>query len=324
MSIDKAKTDGSYEYIRLKPTGYSGAGNSNALYLVGMTGRRSSSKPSTIELYLINGQPSFSPSNEVLDQKTVGGNSTIEVFSTSAGLSSMTHVRTFHHPQLATPNNVALLPDGSIYYTNDHGLSRAGWRHELSPLLRTGDVSHCTATTPPVCKQVATGFAFPNGLHYSRRHNKLFVPSAAIGDIHVYTPLPNHDLEFVETIKVAYPIDNLSEDNDGSIIAAIFPSTELFEKFKDHDPSNSYPLEVQREMRLHGANKIAKEPASGAMRIRRVGKGPQGERWEVEKIIEDNDGEVLPASTTVIRDAKTGRLLMSSVVSEWIAVCEPK
>ncbi len=47
----------------------------------------------------------------------------------------------------------------------------------------------------------------------------------------------------------------------------------------------------------------------------RAGKGPQGKGWEVGKLIED-DGEMLPASATVIRDSKTGGLFMSSVVSE--------
>ena len=324
MSIDKPTSDGSYEYDVLKPTAYSGAGDSSALYLVGLTGRRRPSDPSTIELYLINNQPSFSPSKELLDQQAHGANSTIEVFSFMPSSPVMTHIRTFFHPQIATPNNVAVMPDGSIYYTNDHGLSRSGTWHELSPLIRTGDVSHCTASTPPVCKKVAGGYAFPNGLHYSPRHKKLFVPSAALGDIQVYRPLPNHDLEFQETIKIPYPIDNLSEDNDGNIIAAVFPkSRELFAKSKDYDPNNVHSLEVQREMRLHGSNRVTKEPATAAMRISRVGKGPEGERWEVSKLIED-DGEVLPASTTVIRDAKTGRLFLSSVVSEWVGVCEPK
>ena len=324
MSIDKPTSDGSYEYDVVKPTGYSGAGDSSALYLVGLTGRRRPHDPSTIELYLINNQPSFSPSNELLDQKAQGGNSTIEVFSFLPSSPVMTHIRTFHHPQIATPNNVAVMPDGSIYYTNDHGASRSGRWHDLSPILRTGDVSHCTASTPPVCKKVAGGFAFPNGLHYSPRHKKLFVPSAALGDIHIYKPLPNHDLQFLETVKIPYPIDNLSEDNDGNIIAAVLPkSTELFAKFKDFDPSNVHPLEVQREMRLNGPNKVAKEPASAAMQIQRTGKGLEGERWEVSKLVED-DGEVLPASTTVIRDARTGRLFLSSVVSEWISVCEPE
>ena len=329
LSIDKPTADGSYELHVLNPTSYTGAGGSNAIYLVGLTGRRDPSDPSKIQLYLVNAQPYFSPSNELLDQKAVGGNSTIEVFSITPGSAElrkgeMKHVRTFHDPQIATPNNVAVMPDGSFYYTNDHGLTRTGWRHETSPILRTGDVSHCTtATSPPICKRVASGFAFPNGLHYSPRHGKLFVPSAALGDVHVYTPLPNHELQLQQVIKIPYPIDNLSEDRDGNIIAAVFPRLpEAMAKFKDMDPSNVHSLDVQRQRRLYGADRLKKEPATAAMKITRVGMGLEGERWVVSKLVEDGEGEVLPASTTYVRDGKTGTVFCSSVVSEWIGVCE--
>ena len=93
-------------------------------------------------------------------------------------------------------------------------------------------------------------------------------------------------------------------------------------KFKDMDPSNVHSLDVQRQRRLYGADKIGKEPATAAMKITRVGMGLEGESWVVSKLIEDGEGEVLPASTTYVRDGRTGRVFCSSVVSEWIGVCE--
>jgi arylesterase / paraoxonase len=329
MSIDSPSSSGGFEYKTLKPTGYVGAGGESALYFVGMTGRATPSSVGSVDLYLVNAQPSFHPNNTLKDQASEGGNSTIEIFTTTPGSASMRHTHTFFHPQLATPNNVGLMPDGSIYFTNDHGLSRSGGMHELSTLLRTGDVSWCSApsTKPQVCKRVASGYAFPNGLHYSNKHDRLFVPSAALGHVYVYKPLPNHDLQFLEKIHLPYPIDNMSEDSEGNIIAAVLPKFgEIFEKFKDHDPSNSLSTAVLRDMRFgkDGSLRIKKEPVSAAFIIKRTGRGTDGETWEAKKLIEDRDGEVLPASTTVIRDGKTGRLFFSSVVSEWIAWCEPK
>ena len=65
-----------------------------------------------------------------------------------------------------------------------------------------------------------------------------------------------------------------------------------------------------------------KKVASAGMRVRKV--GTEGYVYEVEKVIEDGAGEVLPASTTVVHDKKTGRLFLSGVFSHFIAVCEPK
>lgn len=114
---------------------------------------------------------------------------------------------------------------------------------------------------------------------------------------------------------MGYSIDNLSADQDGDVYVAMFPvGIDILLAFKD--PKNA-------------------RPASGALRLREVG----GE-YVVEKVIEDKNGEVLPASTTVVRDAKTGRLFFGSkfppsimsrialltmpgVVSPFISVCDP-
>jgi arylesterase / paraoxonase len=332
MSIDKPTTPGSYEYTVLEPTSYINAGGESALYLVGMTGRRAPTSSDTIELYLVNAQPSFHPNGTLKDQPTEGGNSTIELFTHTPGSNTMTHSHTFFHPNLATPNNVAVLPDGSIYFTNDHGLSRHGTWHDLSPSLRTGDVSHCTApnkshpSLPNSCKRVASSFAFPNGLHYSSRHNILAVPSAAFGNLYIYRPLlPSHNLQYLTTIPIPYPIDNISEDSDGSLLLAAFPKPGILEKFKDHGYiDRGYPAEISREMHLMKTEMDGgKQPASTALRVRIPEKDVEDAKgWVVEKVIEDGDGEVLPASTTVVRDGRTGRLFLVGVVSEWISVCE--
>ena len=44
----------------------------------------------------------------------------------------------------------------------------------------------------------------------------------------------------------------------------------------------------------------------------------------VEKVIEDREGKVLPAASTVVHDVKTGNLWLSGFASKFITVCEPK
>lgn len=165
------------------------------------------------------------------------------------------------------------------------------------------------------CKKAAGGFKFPNGLARGR-DGLIYVPNSLTGMIHIFKVLPNHELEKVDEVFAGYSIDNLNMDRDGDFYIAAFPrGIDIFMAYED--PYNAYP-------------------AATALRLRKV----EG-KYVVEKVIEDGDGEALPAATTVIHDAKTGRLFFSSefsgssmcangmltfpgVISPFISVCEPK
>ncbi|GKT89663.1 serum paraoxonase arylesterase [Colletotrichum tofieldiae] len=160
----------------------------------------------------------------------------------------------------------------------------------ISPLLGQGDISFCSASSG--CKRVSERHRYPNGL-VRGRDGLIYVPSAMAGGVQVYK---------VAEIPVPYSIDNLSVDGKGDIYAAVFPrGIEILQAAKD-------PLNIS--------------PKSAAVRIRKEGEGEGVYVWE--KVIEDGAGEVLPGSTVVVHDAKTGRLFFGGVVSPFIAVCEPK
>ena len=54
--------------------------------------------------------------------KEVGANSVVEIFRTTLGRNTLTHVRTVEDPVIDTPNDIVGSPDGkSFYFTNDHG-----------------------------------------------------------------------------------------------------------------------------------------------------------------------------------------------------------
>jgi hypothetical protein len=108
-----------------------------------------------------------------------------------------------------------------------------------------------------------------------------------MGTLTIYNILPNKDLEKTDEIKLGYGLDNASIDENGDIWVAAFPvGVAIFDALKD--PYN------------------ARAPAA-VLRVRRV----DGE-WKVEKVLEDKDGDILPATTTAVHDAKTGRLFLSS------------
>jgi arylesterase / paraoxonase len=55
--------------------------------------------------------------------KLVGADSVVEIFKTTVGGNTLTHVRTIESPIINTPNDLVGSPDGkSFYFTNDHGV----------------------------------------------------------------------------------------------------------------------------------------------------------------------------------------------------------
>ncbi|OHE93609.1 hypothetical protein CORC01_11108 [Colletotrichum orchidophilum] len=297
LDIDSPKGD-AFEYRVLETPGFTGTAGDGLLQLVGLTGI-DAPQGDRVELFLVNNRPSVDPvTGDLLDQKSVGANSTIEIFETGPRAMGMKHVRTFASANISTPNNIAALSSEAFYFTNANGPHKVGLQFFIGPLMGDGDVSFCSASSG--CKRISERHRMPNGL-VRGRDAFIYVPSSLAGGVQVFEVLPKDDgLKKVADIPVPYAIDNLSVDSKGDIFAAVFPrGIEILLAGKD-------PLNVR--------------PKSAAVRIRKEAEGD----YVWEKIIEDGLGEVLPGSTTVVHDAKTGRLFFGGVTSPFIAVCEPK
>lgn len=298
LDLDKPVGD-SFSYRVLSTPGYTGTNGDGKLNLVAISGI---DHPEHIDLFLNNNRPSIDEATgQLLDNAKVGANATIELFRIAKPLTSNTaeFVKTFVDPQIATPNNIAPTDSGSFYITNDHGINKAGLWHSLSPMISSGDVSFCPADGP--CKRVASGYAFPNGLLLGRKDGLLYVPSTSLGTITVYAPQPDGSLQELETIETDYPLDNISEDENGDYWVPGIPKLGKIMEMFDNPSGDS------------------KSPAT-VFRIKRKGNGRKG--YEVKKVLEDSESEVLPATTTVVHDAKTGRLFLSGIVSPFVSVCE--
>ncbi|KAJ4252873.1 hypothetical protein NW762_010779 [Fusarium torreyae] len=294
LDIDKPVNNG-FELRTLKTPAFSGTAEDGLINVSGFSGI--DTPEGGVELFLINMRPSVdAETGKYLDQYVHGANTTIELFATGAEATELKHVRTYADKGIVTPNRVAAVDSNTFYATNDHGPHRFGLRHHLSMILGHGDVHLCE--TGKECKEVVSNMKFPNGLTVGK-DGLIYVPDSMTGSLYVYRILPNKDLEKVDEVKLGYGIDNASVDENGDIWVAAFPvGVEIFKAYKD--PYNAHP------------------PAA-ALRVRKV----EG-KYVVDKVIEDAEGEVLPAATTVVHDAKTGRLFFSSVISPFIAVCEPK
>ncbi|KAL0936457.1 serum paraoxonase arylesterase [Colletotrichum truncatum] len=296
LDIDKPKGD-AFEYRTLSTPGFTGTAGDGLLQLVGFTGI-DAPNGDRVELLVVNNRPPIDPATgEVLDEAHEGANSTIEVFETGPLATGLKHIRTLANANISSPNRIAALSSTSFYFTNNSGDKKRGLGFFLSGFMGHGDVAYCSASG---CKRVYTNLKVPNGL-VRGLDGLIYVPSALFGGVKVFRVRPdNNGLVWVADIPVPYGIDNLSVDSKGDLYAAVFPrGAEILQSFED--PFNA-------------------RPKSAAVRIHKDSEGAY--TWE--KIIEDGEGEVLPGTTTVVHDAKTGRLFFSGVVSPFIAVCEPK
>ncbi|KAF5620138.1 serum paraoxonase arylesterase [Fusarium sp. NRRL 52700] len=291
LDIDKPLDNG-FEFRVLKTPDFVGTAGDGLVNLAGFSGIEQEN--GEVDLFLVNLRPSVDADGRLVDQYVHGGNATIEHFVTGPQATEMKHIRTYANHRIATPNRVAVMNDKSFYISNDHGPHKFGWRHHLSMILGFSDVTFCDTQT---CKTVAPNLQFPNGLVIN--DNILYLPDSITGRLCIYRIIPNKDLKKIDEVNLGYGVDNASVDENGDIWIAAFPiGVEIFKAY--NDPYNAHP-------------------PSAVLRVRKI----EGE-YVVEKMLEDAKGEVLPAATTVVHDAKTGKLFLSSVISPFIAVCEPK
>jgi hypothetical protein len=288
------------------PLGTYGALGNAILDTVGFTGEIIS--PSTIHFYIPNLPPYM---GSYFDAATLGANASIEVFSHERGTTEMQHLRTIQSPAIWSPNRPASLGGGSFLVTNDHG-AKLGWRKHLELFIGGGTVAYCsytgechTATSAPEYPNFTKNLKFPNGLARAE-DGLIYVPSTADGTVKVFTLQPNQTMHLLHTIPVGMPLDNVSPDAKGDLWVPGFPDVRQLLK------STSDPYEHVSPSTIFRIRKVASKGKEGGL------------AYEVEKMLEDKEGKVISGATTVVHDAKSGRLFIGAAVSPYLVVCEPR
>ncbi|KAB8239127.1 calcium-dependent phosphotriesterase [Aspergillus alliaceus] len=255
-----------------------------------------------LRFWLINHKPpEDGVTGEVLDATRLGANSTVEIFDLNRGSTRLEHVRTIASSAIISPNDLAVDDDGvGFLITNDHN-TKVGLFRPLTMLFGGGSVAYCRSDTGK-CHVVADkDFHFPNGV--TKGNDGLFyVAHSAKGKVTVHQ-MVGEQLVQVDEILLHIPLDNLSRDSEGNIIAAAIPDSLRFVKSM-HDPAVSAP--------------------AAAFMIRRADWQSNENRenpYEVIKLVEDKDGKVLPTTTVAIRDTNSRRLFLGGVVSPFIGIC---
>ncbi|KAF4620609.1 hypothetical protein D9613_000255 [Agrocybe pediades] len=269
---------------RLKVKGFE---STRGLSLHGMDVVPSSSNPSDLFVYLVNHR---APLGNLL-AKDVGADSVIEIFKTTVGGQTLTHIATIQDPIVIAPNDIVGSADGkSFYFTNDHG-AKVGLIRELDLLGRAStSVVYCHVEQG--CKYAIENMQGNNGI--ARAPNGTFyIANCLHGGLYVLEERKDNKLQLVDYLKADRGLDNLSVDSEGFVWAAAFPNifTLLFKHFSD--PSIPSPSSALR---------FSANPSHGAT----TGK----ENLKVERLFED-DGSVASGITSVVYDAQRKLLFLS-------------
>ena len=99
---------------------FGGNHGDGALDLHGIDIRADTSSPPTLKILIVNHRPAMDPqTGSLLDAKKLGANSTIEIFESVIGETTMKHIKTYVDPAIETPNDLAWVSDESFVFTND-------------------------------------------------------------------------------------------------------------------------------------------------------------------------------------------------------------
>ncbi|CAG8976810.1 hypothetical protein HYALB_00009074 [Hymenoscyphus albidus] len=308
LNIDTPGADGLYNIRPLPiPTTYQSASHNQeidvhaiSLYALPAKGN----EPAKLRLMINNHRPPVYVDGGG-DVAKYGANSTIEVFELRRGSEVLEFVRTIWSPEvLVTPNNLVDLGDGEgggVLVTNDHS-RKVGKMRALEMFWGGGSIAYCpNHQTPCHIATPSTTFNFPNGITQDPE-GLIYVANSGTGTITVLSlNTTTQMLDQIHEIDIKMPIDNLRVDSRWDVYVAGSPDVVGL---------------VRSSSKMEG-----RDVGSSVFRVRMVGE--EGvRRWEVVKVLEDVEGKILPASTVVAHDAKTGNLWLGSVASSFITVCE--
>lgn len=259
-----------------------------------------------LRFWLINHRPPIDDkSGNFLDSTKVGANTTIEIFDLDQKSSKLEYVKTIHDDALVSPNNLAVDDDGvGFLVTNDHDIKVSVFR-DLTQIIGGGSTTYCRTDTGKCNFAARKGFYLPNGV--VKGHDGLFyIAHSAKGKVTAHK-MTRDGLVQTNEVRLHVPLDNLSVDANGNIIAAAFP-------------------DALKSVEAMGNPKEATAPATAIMIRKSVpqAQGNEEEVYETFKLAEDRDAKFLPTSTVAINDVVSERLFFGGVSSPYIAVCKKR
>ena len=119
----------------MRTPGFTGSHGDGALDLHGIDIRADFGTPPKLKLLVVNHRPPMDPdTGSLLDAAKIGANSTIEIFESVVGETTMKHIKTYSSPVIDTPNDVAWITDKTFVFTNDRS-GKVGLVSSFAPNL---------------------------------------------------------------------------------------------------------------------------------------------------------------------------------------------
>lgn len=217
--------------------------------------------------------------------------STLEVFDWVGG--KLSHVRTYSHDVLVTPNDLLALGPEDIFISHDHG-SRSHLAQSLEHFTRWGRgyLTHYDGTAFFV---VDSGISFANGLAFDPKNKRLYLAAMLEKAVRVYDLNdPNKPL-FLRSIPLTAGPDNIKLDTNGNLWVAAHPKLLTL---KSHSEKHSYPAP---SMVIRVKNLDSNTPLA-------------------EEVMVD-DGKILPAASVALPVGK--KIFLGAIYDPRILECDP-
>ncbi|CAG9944871.1 unnamed protein product [Clonostachys rosea f. rosea IK726] len=300
LNIDEPGADGLYGLKKVEVA----AGFTSTLDLHGFDAKRVNGR---LRFWIINHKPPVNETTgEIIADPSLGANSTVEIFDLNPKSNQLEHVKTVFDPAIIAPNGVTVDKDAiGFAVTNDHN-SKVGRFRDLEIFTGGGSIVHCQSDTGKCNFAAVQDMKFPNGI--VRGSDGLYYVAHSVGGFVAVYKLSGETLSKVDEINVKMTVDNLSVDEEGNVLVAAFP----------------VPLKVPASVeKPYSVN----APATALMLQKRLDSESQGQgigAYNIVKLIEDRDAKILPTTTIVVRDAKSGTLFLSGVASPFMAICKPR
>ncbi len=214
----------------------------------------------------------------------------IEIFRVEPG--RLVFEKRLRDDLLVSPNDLAALPDGQLYVSNDHGyrgflgfiedLTGAGWANVVH--YRAGKWT-----------RVAEGISFANGVEVNKQGDRLYVAGTRDDGIHVFPrdPATGAISKRIAFWDVPSGVDNLMWENETTLNVAAHPSLFAFLR--------------------HAGNKDKRSPSEVFRVDVKTGKA--------QRIFGD-DGRVMDASATALVHA--GRMIITGVFDPELVSCRAR
>ena len=144
----------------------------------------------------------------------------IEIFKLVG--TKLTHLKTLDNPMILSPNDVVLINENSLYFTNDHKYKDGVLR--LAEDYLGLPISNVVFFNGLKFKEVANGISFANGINYDSKKELLFVASPRKFYIKVFKKNTDNSLTFIENIYCGTGVDNIEFDVDNKLWIGAHPS----------------------------------------------------------------------------------------------------